>query len=221
MFKKMLRYSVVFVALSLFLLLPVHSKAADYQLKRTDTKMTCIETKTGSLVKSRFITYKGYTYYFNQDGFAQTGWLALGKDYYFFDANGAMAKKTWINQYYFQANGKMAVSKWINKNTYVGTDGRVIPGYKRKSKAKFVTDSRGTRYRNYDGTFSAQTWQCIKGKWYYFYSNGYMAKSRRIGRFYVNKRGEMLVNQSIRIGNKKFYFGKDGSLTKTVRLKKK
>ncbi len=218
MFHKRIHHLAALTSLSLFLLLPVTSKAENYQLQRNDTKMTCIDTRTGSTVRSRFITYKGNTYYFDANGYAHTGWLTLGQDCYFFNSDGTMKKKQWLNQYYFQANGKMARNKWVTKTSYVGSDGRLIPGYKKKVKPRFVKTKEGTKYRNHDGSYSVQTWQCIKGHWYYFYSTGIMATNRQIGKFYVDKQGRMVTKKWVRIGNRKYYYGPDGRLRKTQKL---
>ena len=101
-----------------------------------------MDKETGRQVTSAFITYKGYTYYFDADGYAHTGWMKQGKDYYFFNANGAMVKNQWVGQYYLQKSGKMAVSKWISKGVYVGQDGKRIPGYQKKTRAKFIRNKR-------------------------------------------------------------------------------
>lgn len=215
MIRKKLHKFAVLSSLSLILLFPVKAKAADYHLVRHDTKMTCIDTATGTAVKSRFITYKGHTYYFDAEGYAHTGWLKRGKDFYFFKADGSMVKKQWVNQYYFLANGKMARSRWVTKTSYVGPDGRLIPGYKKNTKAGFVKTAEGKKYRNRDGSYSEKTWQCIRGDWYYFYSTGIMAKNRQIGKFYVDKQGRMVINKWVRIGNRKYYYGTDGRLKKS------
>lgn len=207
----------IFASLSLILSLPVNAKAADYQLIRHDTKMSCVDAQTGATITSQFITYKGYTYYFDANGFAHTGWLRLGQDYYFFNADGSMIKKQWMNQYYFMADGKMAKNRWIKKR-YVGSDGRVIPGYKKRLKAKFVNTKQGKKYRSPDGSYVTQTWQCIQGHWYYFYSSGLMARNAQIGKHYVDKQGRMVIKKWVRIGNRRYYYGTDGRLRKTQKL---
>jgi hypothetical protein len=87
-----------------------------------------------------------------------------------------------------------------------------------KVKAKFIRTGSGVKYRNSDGTYVTKTWQCIKGHWYYFYSTGYMATSRQIGKFYVNKQGQMVTSKWVWIGKKKYYYGADGRLKKKVRI---
>lgn len=218
--KKFLHIFMLLTAFSLFLLLPIQADAASYKLVRTGTRMQCINESTETAVTSRFLTYKGHRYYFGADGYAHTGWLKYGKDYYFFNANGYMLKKQWVGSYYLRQNGKMAINRWITPTQYVGSNGKLIPGYTKKAKAKFVKDSKGTKYLNYSGTYSKKTWQSIKGKWYYFYSTGYMAKSRQIGNYYVNKKGQMVTNKKVRIGKYYYHYGADGCFTKKTKIKK-
>ena len=73
MFTTKIRRLAIFVSLLLILLLSVKAEAADYQLIRHDTKMSCVDAQTGTAITSQFITYKGYTYYFDANGFAHTG----------------------------------------------------------------------------------------------------------------------------------------------------
>ena len=217
MLKKRIPYFVSIIALSMFFLLSIKSEAASYQLERTDTTMRCKDQDTGNYVTSRFITLQGYTYYFDADGTAHTGWLNIGHNYYFFNSNGAMMKQRWVGEYYFLKSGKMATSRWIKK-VYVGADGRRIQGYRQKVKPKFVKTSGGTKYRTADGTYAQKTWLCIKGKWYYFYSNGIMATKRRIGRYYVDKHGRMLINKSVKIGKYRYSYGADGQQVRKQKL---
>lgn len=215
-------HTMAALALSLVLLTPAKANAADYQLSRIDTKMTCTDLKTGETVKSQFVKIKKKTYYFDAHGYAHTGWLKKGRDYYFFNADGSMLKNAWMNQYYFLKSGKMAKNRWVGKKknrVYVGADGRVIPGYQKNAKAKFVNTPEGKKYRNYDGTYSEKTWQCIKGKWYYFYSTGILATKRQIGDFYVDSQGRMVHKKWVRIGNMKYYYGADGRLKRSLCIK--
>lgn len=132
-----------------------------------------------------------------------------------------MLRNQWIGNKYLLKNGEMARNRWVdNHSAYVNKKGVHIASSK-KYKAKFVKTDRGTKYRNADGTYSAKTWQRIKGHWYYFYSTGYMAKDRQLGSFYVNKKGQMLVNGSVKINKYRYYYGKDGKLIRRVKITKK
>lgn len=218
--KKLINSFMILAAFTFFCLLSNQAEAAGYKLIREGTRMRCEVESTGQYITDQFIKHKGYTYYFGKNGYAHTGWLEYGKHYYFFDATGAMVKSRWIGAYFLQKNGRMATSRWVNRTQYVGNDGRLIPGYRRKNRAKFVRTAAGTKYRNYDGTYAKKTWQCINGRWYYFYSTEYMAKSRRIGRYYVDRRGRMLINRSVKIGKYRYYYGSDGRQTRRVRIRK-
>ena len=44
------------------------------------------------MVKNQFKEIDGNTYYFNKDGYKQTGYLYQGNDCYYFDSNGVMQK---------------------------------------------------------------------------------------------------------------------------------
>ena len=134
-----------------------------------------------------------------------------------------MAKKVWINNRYLTKNGQMAVNQYVGtgrNRRYVDKNGVYVPNYKKSRKAKFIRTKKGTRYRNLDGTYSRQTWQCINGHWYYFYSSGYMAKNRRLGYFYVDKRGRMVTNKWVKIGNYRYHYDRTGRQDKRVRTRK-
>lgn len=213
-------------ACSLLLSLPLKAQAADWQWVQTGSKLQYMDLTSSApdqdMLRSTFKTIKGYTYYFDKDGYVHTGWLSYGKDAYFFRADGTMVKNAWVGNYYFTKSGKMATNRWIGgkkKGKYVGSDGRWIPNYSKNTKARFVTDKKGTKYRNLDGTFAKKQWLCIRGRWYYFYSTGYLAKDRKIGKYYVNKKGQMVVNKWVRFGKVKLHYGIDGKVDRKIRLK--
>lgn len=215
------------LALSLLLLLPLRAHAANWQWVRADTKLQYMDldstAKDKDMLRSTFKKIRGFTYYFDSDGYVHTGWLYLGKDTYFFRANGSMVQKAWIGDYYFQKDGKMAVNQWIGgKKTgkYVGSTGRWIQGYNPKIKPRFIKNAKGIRYRSSNGSYLKKTWECIKGRWYYFYSNGYLAADRAIGKYYVNKRGQMVVNRWVKTKKYRIHYGIDGRMDRKIRIKK-
>lgn len=178
------------------------------------------KTEDGTYLTSTFKKIQGYTYYFDSDGTVHTGWLTLNGKRYFFNESGAMLCNQWIGDKYLLKNGEMARNRWVaNHTAYVGKNGSRIATIK-KYKAKFIKTKKGIKYRNADGTFSAKTWQCIKGHWYYFYSTGYMAKSKQLGDYYVDKNGRMVTNKTVRIGKYRYSYGPDGKLIKRTKVKK-
>lgn len=222
--KKWLNGFLFAMVFSFFFLAGTKAEAAKWQWVAVGDKVQYVDMNSDEKIPltSTFKKIKGHTYYFGADGFAHTGWLYHKKDTYFFRANGTMVINEWVGNYYFLKSGKMAKNKWVggkNKGKYVGADGRLIPGY--KNKAKFVTTGKGTRYRNSDGKFLKKSWVCVKNRWYYFYSNGYMAKNRRIGPYYVNRNGQMAVNKWVRIGNYRYHYGIDGKQDKRLKVNKK
>lgn len=216
------------LACSLCFFLPLKSKAANWQWVQNGTKLQYLDLDSTAsdqgMLRSTFHTINGHTYYFDADGSVHTGWLYLKKDAYFFLANGAMVKNDWVGNYYFTKSGKMAKNRWIGgkKNgRYVGRDGRWIPNYNKKKNARFVTNKKGTRYRMSDGAFAKKQWLCIRGHWYYFYSNGYLAKDRKIGKYYVNKKGQMVINRWVRTEKYRIHYGTDGKMDKKIPIKNK
>lgn len=145
---------------------------------------------------------KTYTYCFDEKGNMQVGWKYLttksckGQWYWFyFDNSGRMLKNRTKNGHYLQGNGRMLTDNWHN-GIYYGEDGSAISGYKQDVKNGFRKTKKGVRYMQADGTYAQKKWVCIKdslGKryWYYFYSNGYMAKNKWVGSRHVDKNGRM------------------------------
>ena len=79
---------------------------------------------------------------------------------------------------------------------------------------KDVIGQEEAKQRNVDGTYSAKTWQSIKGYWYYFYSTGYMATNAQLGEYYVDKSGHMVKNKIVKIGKYYYRYGADGRFVK-------
>ena len=217
-----------FLVFALWTLISLSSKAQTgyhWVLDEDQARIQYVNDATNEPVKSQFMKIKGYTYYFDKNGYAATGFTKINGFYYFFRSNGSMVINQWQAERYFLEDGRMAVSQYVKDSTgqkvYVGKDGRVISNYKPSKKAKFVKTKNETRYRNADGTYSKKTWQCINGYWYYFYSSGYMARKTKLGQFYVNAQGRMVTNKWVTIGKYKYYYGSDGILQKKVRIKTK
>ena len=72
-------------------------------------------------------------YYFDKDGYAQTGWAQINGKWYYFDNSGKM-QKGWINNngkwYYLNASGAM-LTGWVQdagKWYYLNSDGSMVTG---------------------------------------------------------------------------------------------
>ena len=86
------------------------------------------EPKTGQM-QTGWVTVNKVQYYMDESGAMKTGWYEIesetGKNWYYFDASGAMIKSKWVGDYYLLADGKMAVSQYVG-DYYVGEDGKLI-----------------------------------------------------------------------------------------------
>ena len=107
-------------------------------------------TKTG------FVTINGDSYYINENGSKQKGWLELeGKKYYFNTKNGVQVKG-WVTD----SKGR---KRYFSKQA-----GIMMTGW--------VTDSKNQkRYFDPSTGFMQTKWLTLKGKRYYFYSNSGVA----------------------------------------------
>lgn len=82
----------------------------------------------------------------------------VGNDTYYFTSTGVAARETWIlvkgKYYYFQADGRMAKNKLIDKNWYVGEDGvRVKASQAPKEKIAEQQKTNGTSVVEYAKKF--------------------------------------------------------------------
>jgi len=62
------------------------------------------------------------------------------------------------------------------------------------ANAEWKHNSTGWWYK--EGNSWATDWRLIDGQWYYFYSNGYMAKNTTIGGYYISSSGAWTSNVS-------------------------
>lgn len=61
--------------------------------------------------------------------------------------------------------------------------------------AEWKSDYKGWWYR--EGNSWATGWRLIESKWYYFYSDGYMAVNTKIDGYYLNLNGTWMSSESI------------------------
>lgn len=126
----------------------------------------------------------GKIYYFDNNGWMQTGWQKIYNQWYYFNKSGA-AVTGWqkINRvwYYFNDNGIMTTG-WNRVN--------------------------GTWYYHNKSGAMQTGWQKVGGKWYYLKQSGAMAANIQIDKYYLTSDGSMAANQWI--GDR--FFQKDGTL---------
>ena len=140
---------------------------------------------------------KGIWHYGNKDGSVRTGWLLLGKTWYYLDPANAGAMKTgWYQDtskrwFYSNGSGAMLANRWIKTgNTwyYVMKNGARQTGWLLLGKTWYYLDPTNA------GAMKTGWYQDTSKRW--FYSNG---------------SGAMLANRWIKTGNTWYYVMKNGA----------
>lgn len=170
----------------------------------------------GTRPKKQWLSINGKTYYFNKKGYALIGWKKVKGYTYYFSKKGVLQTNKWIKYksktMYLGADGRIAKDTWIG-DKYVGSDGNYVANYKDER------NSSGTGWVGYDKKWKyykknklVTGWKTIKGKRYYFDSDGYMhtgwlkVKNRY---YFMDTRtvalGEMITGWC-KISNKYYYF---------------
>ena len=130
------------------------------------------------------------TYYFDSNGYMQTGWITISNKKYYFNADGTM-KTGWLTL--------------SNKKYYFNTDGSMVTGWTTINKNKY--------YFNTDGTMTTG-WKQLSNKWYYFNASGVMVTkwlSTGGNKYYFNDNGVMVTGE-VTLDGKKYKFDSNGKL---------
>ena len=125
----------------------------------------------GTFTKDTWQQIGGKWYYFDKDGYMQTGWLQEGNTWYYLKDSGAMATgwlqlgNTW---YYLKASGAM-VTGWLqlgNTWYYLRNSGAMATGWLQLGNTWYYLKANGAM---------ATGWLLDGRTWYYLKSNGAMA----------------------------------------------
>ena len=96
--------------------------------------------ENGELVKNQFKEIDGNTYYFDEYGYKQTGYLYQGNGRYYFDNNGVMQKNYFNGSAYFGEDGRQIYNQW-----------QYVDGY-----GWMYFDDHGSNYRAWeDGSYNS------------------------------------------------------------------
>lgn len=126
----------------------------------------------------------GKSYYFDNNGWMQTGWIKRSNNWYYYKSSGAAA-----------TNWQKIKGVWYYFDSY----GRMVTGWNQVG---------GTWYYHNKSGAMLTGWQYIGKKWYFFNKSGAMAADAQVGDYYLTSNGSMATNRWI--GNR--YFQKDGRL---------
>ena len=133
--------------------------------------------ENGELVKNQFKEIDGNTYYFNKDGYKQTGYLYQGNDCYYFDSNGVMQKNYFDGNAYFGKDGNTIKNQWQN-----------VDGY-----GWMYFDASGYKYRAWeDGGYNSYY---IDEEYYLFDNQGIMQTNKEFGNRYYGEDGKAVRNK--------------------------
>ncbi len=154
------------------------------------------------------------TYYFNEQGFRQVGWVELNKLTYMFNPNdnGKLFKGWWkdaTGTYYLDPKDAHRVTGLvpIEKSVYYFNEaGQMQVGMVNVNGANYFFGADGKMQTGF---------QTIGNATYYFGANGVMATGviqEKDGVYYAGADGKIVANQVVKIGNDQFVFGPDGKL---------
>lgn len=139
--------------------------------------------ENGELIKNQFKEIDGNTYYFDEYGYKQTGYLDQGNDCYYFDSNGVMQKKYFDGDKYFGDEGNAIKNQWQNVDgygwMYFSDSGHHYSGW---------TDENGNEN---DSTYM------IDGEYYLFDVRGVMQTNKESGNRYYGEDGKAVRNKWI------------------------
>ena len=158
----------------------------------------------GSVVKSRWMQYKGDWYYLKSNGYmASNEWIRDSKGWMWMNSSGRISKDKWIKYknewYYLKSDGYMASNEWSK-------------------------DSKGWMWMDSSGKISRAKWVKYEGEWYYLKSNGYMAYNEWAedskGWMWMGPLGKVTRSKWIKYNNEWYYLKSDGYIGHKVKVDK-
>ena len=124
------------------------------------------------------------------------GWVQSGNAWYYYN-NGSLVVNKWAGNYWLGADGRMATNSWVDNNRYyVGTDGAWVKDAKRPEEKK-------------------QGWVKEANTWYYYNTDGTLARNKWAGNYWLGADGRMATNSWV--DNNRYYVGNDGAWVKDAK----
>ncbi len=175
-----------------------------------------LDTTDGHMLTGLSVIDKNM-YYFNEQGFLQTGWIDVnGVTYLFNPTDGGKLYKGW----WTDATGKYYLDKADAHRTtgLAAIDGSVYYFNEAGQMQTGAVDVKGSIYFfGADGKMQTGFQQVGNNK-FFFGDNGVLVKGviqAKDGVYYADaKTGIIVANQVVNIANQKFLFGADGKLVK-------
>ncbi|RGI88733.1 N-acetylmuramoyl-L-alanine amidase [Dorea formicigenerans] len=171
---------------------------------------------SGKFAINKWEYIDGFWYFFDGNGYRQTGFVEIAGIIYHFDSDGKMSigwEKINGKYYYFSSSGAKQTG-WVKPYDtwyYLNQDGVMQTGWLRFTDVTYYLDESGAL---------VEGWRWIDGKCYYFKSGGSMVRDTWIGDSYVDNdgvwiKGKVKENEWVQVGNEKWYRHADGSYTRS------
>ena len=125
------------------------------------------------------------------------GWVKETSAWFYYNTDGTLARNKWAGNYWLGADGRMVTNSWVDNNRYyVGVNGAWVKDAKRPEEKKqgWVKESNAWYYYNTDGSLARNKWA---GN-YWLGADGRMATNAWVdnGRYYVDANGAWVPNYS-------------------------
>ena len=125
------------------------------------------------------------------------GWVKEANVWFYYNTDGTLARNKWAGNYWLGADGKMATNSWVDNNRYyVGTDGA------------WVKDARHPEEKK-------QGWVKEANVWYYYNTDGTLARNKWAGSYWLGADGKMATNSWV--DNNRYYVGSNGAWVKDAK----
>ena len=119
------------------------------------------------------------------------GWVKEGTTWYYYNTDGTLARNKWTGNYWLGADGKMVTSAWVdNGRYYVDANGAWVKDAKRPEEKK-------------------QGWVKEGTTWYYYNTDGTLARNKWAGNYWLGADGRMVTNSWV--DNNRYYVGANGT----------
>ena len=124
------------------------------------------------------------------------GWVQSGNAWYYYN-NGSLVVNKWVGNYWLGADGRMVTNAWVdNGRYYVGANGAWVKDAKRPEEKK-------------------QGWVKEANTWYYYNTDGTLARNKWAGNYWLGADGRMATNRWV--DNNRYYVGNDGAWVKDAK----
>ena len=122
------------------------------------------------------------------------GWVKESNTWYYYNTDGTLARNKWAGNYWLGADGRMSTNSWVDNNRYyVGTNGA------------WIKDARHPEEKK-------QGWVKESNTWYYYNTDGTLARNKWAGNYWLGADGRMSTNSWV--DNNRYYVGADGAWVK-------